>query len=200
MTYRFRWVLWPILVIGAVLVIAPFAMSLPSKASAGQKLLNDFHPIMQPAAVRTTVAYDKVFQDLRPVALGATAASPEIPGLFSTLASSLHVSQTELVAFLRADFPAMAKMLQTFPQLVPVFKKVPPGLNWYAPIVNTMQANVSNYAKVDSLPNFNLFTSFFVVPGGLLVIFGALGIFAAYRPRRSRAAQVVPVSSVEKAA
>lgn len=200
MTRKFRWVLWPILVIGVALVVAPFAISLPSKASAGQKLLNDFHPIMQPAAVRKTVNYEKVFEQLRPVVIGARAASTEIPHLFSALGSSLHMSQIQLVQFLRADFPAMARVLQTFPQLGPVFKRVPPGLDWYAPIVSTMQANVSNYAKVDSLPNFNLFTWFFVVPGGLLIIFGAIGVFGSYRPRRSRTADLLPVSSAERAA
>jgi len=34
----------------------------------------------------------------------------------------------------------------------------------YKPLVDTMQANVSNYQQVDSLPNFRLFTWFFEVP------------------------------------
>jgi hypothetical protein len=59
MAQRFRWTFVPVLVIGLALIVAPFAMSLPSKASAGQKLLDNFHPIMQPAAVRKTLAYDK---------------------------------------------------------------------------------------------------------------------------------------------
>ena len=51
-----------------------------------------------------------------------------------------------------------------------------------------MQAQVSNYQKVDSLPNFNLFTWFFIVPGILLVAIGGLGLFEVYRPRRALAA------------
>jgi len=43
-----RKVLWPVLVIGILLIVMPFAISLPSKASAGQTMLNEFHPIMQP--------------------------------------------------------------------------------------------------------------------------------------------------------
>ena len=41
-----RKVLWPILVVGLALIIVPFAMSMPSKTAAGQRMLNDFHPLM----------------------------------------------------------------------------------------------------------------------------------------------------------
>jgi len=47
----------------------------------------------------------------------------------------------------------------------------------------TMKANVDNYAQVDSLPNFNLFTWFFVVPGVLLVILSLLGLGVFSRKR-----------------
>jgi hypothetical protein len=70
--------------------------------------------------------------------------------------------------FLSTSFPAFAQLLEKFPQLVPVFKNIRPGLAWYKPIVETVHAQVSNYAKVDSLPNSNLFTWFFMVPGILL--------------------------------
>lgn len=200
MAKSFRWTLWPILVIGAALIVAPFAMSLPSKAGAGQKLLDNFHPIMQPAAVRTTVAYDKVFQQLRQVAVTGVSAAGEAPALFSTLASSLHVTEPQLAALLNAQFPAVAKLLSGLPSLVPVFKKVPPGLSWYAPIVGTMQGNVQNYSQVDSLPNFNLLTWFFVVPGALLVVFAGLGAWSAYRPRREGAADLAVVRGSSRAA
>jgi hypothetical protein len=35
---------------------------------------------------------------------------------------------------------------------------------------------VNNYAQVDSLPNFNLFTWFFEVPGVLIAILALLGL------------------------
>lgn len=198
--FRFRWVLWPILVIGIALVVAPLALSMPSKTSAGQKMLDDFHSIMQPAAVRKTVAYDKVFVDLRQVAVTGVTAAAEAPALFSTLASSLHVTETQLAAMLSDEFPAMAKLLGALPALVPVFSKVPPGLNWYAPIVKTMQDNVQHYAKVDSLPNFNLFTWFFVAPGAILVLCAALGVWGAYRPRRRVISRLSVTSTETRAA
>lgn len=39
-----------------------------------------------------------------------------------------------------------------------------------------MQANVTNYQQIDSLPNFRLFTWFFEIPGITLVIFSLLGL------------------------
>ncbi|HVA09322.1 MAG TPA: hypothetical protein VNG12_21530 [Acidimicrobiales bacterium] len=192
MTRKVRWALWPVLVIGLAMIVAPLAISLPSKASAGQQMLNGFHPLMQPAAVATTVKYyDQTFTALGPVATGGVVASSEIPTLFSGLAGALHMTQPQLASFLSANYPALAQLLQKFPQLVPVFKNVPPGLAWYKPLVDTMQAQVSNYQKVDSLPNFNLFTWFFMVPGILLVMLSGFGLFQL-RPRRSLAVVETP--------
>jgi hypothetical protein len=40
-----------------------------------------------------------------------------------------------------------------------------------------MQGNVDNYRQVNSLPDFRLFTVFFVVPGALLVLLAGYGLF-----------------------
>ena len=167
---------WPILIIGVILVVAPFAISLPSKASAGQAMLDNFHPIMQPASVEQTGSYLQTFDALRPVATGGITAASEIPQLVSGLASGLHMSQAQVEQFLSSKYPAFAQLLSAFPKLVPVFTNVGPGLDHFNPLVTTMQANVNNYAQVDSLPNFRLFTWFFEVPGVLLVIFSVLGL------------------------
>ena len=185
LTRKLRWAVWPVLAIGVALIVAPLALSMPSKASAGQKMLDGFHPLMQPAAVQTTVDYyNKTFTALGPVATGGVAASAEIPNLFAGLAGALHMTQPQLAQFLGANYPAMAQMLQQFPQLVPVFNNVPPGLAWYKPLVNTMNAQVNNYAKVDSLPNFNLFAWFFIAPGILLVLLAGFALVLLYRPQR----------------
>ena len=175
---------WPLLVIGVLLIVAPFAISLPSKASAGQTMLNNFHPIMQPATVKQTVSlYENTFLKLKPVATGGIAAAGEEPALLTGLSQGLHLTPTQLEQFLGSKYPAFAALLESFPQLVPVFQQVGPGLADYKPLVDTMQANVTNYQKVDSLPSFNLFTWFFVVPGALIVIFSLLGLFAGTRRR-----------------
>lgn len=150
-----RKVLWPVLVIGLALVVVPFAIGLPSKAAAGQRMLNDFHPLMQAASVQKTAAYyNNVFTPLGAVAtqFGQAATNPQM--------------QTKLEPLMPMLRPVM-----------PVFAKVPAGLAWYRPLVTTMQGNVNDYASVDSLPNFNLFTWFFAVPGVLLMLLAGWGLW-----------------------
>jgi hypothetical protein len=174
----------PILVIGIALIVLPFAISLPSKASAGQTMMDNFHPIMQPASVAKTVNYyNQTFTPLRPVAIGGVAAAAEVPQLVAALSKQLHMTPAQLQQFLGKDFPAIAGLLGNLPRLTPVFTNVPPGLDHYQPLVKTMQTNVSNYAKINSLPNFRLFTWFFVVPGVLLVLLAGWPLIAQRRGR-----------------
>jgi hypothetical protein len=179
--------LWPILVIGVVLIVMPFAISLPSRASHGQTMIDQFHPIMQPASVRTTVDYyNKTFVPLRAVAVGGTDAAAELPGMMGALSKALHMTPTQLQAFFGKNFPAMGALLGNLPKLVPIFTNVPPGLAHYKPLVATMNANVDNYANISSLPNFRLFTWFFVIPGVLLVVLAGWPLLAAGRRRTVR--------------
>ena len=182
---------WPVLIIGVVLIVAPFAISLPSKASAGQTMLNDFHPIMQPASVRATANYYYyTFTKLRPVAVGGVQAAAEAPEMIAALATQLHMTPAQVQQFMGTGFPALGGLISSFPQLVPVFQNVPPGLDHYKPLVDTMQANVSNYRQIDSLPNFNLFMWFFVIPGILLVLLGGLPLLLSLRRRPVVGAEV----------
>jgi hypothetical protein len=191
-----RKVLWPVLVIGILMIVMPFAISLPSKASAGQTMLNEFHPIMQPAAVRTAAKYYyQTFVPLGPVANGGVLAAPEIPKFVATLATELHMTPAQVQLFMGTDFPAMAKLLESFPQLLPIFANVPPGLAAYKPLLTAMQDNVHNYAQIDSLPSFNLFTWFFVIPGALIVLLAAYGLGAGKVFRRRRAGSRVSVET-----
>jgi hypothetical protein len=188
-TSKTRFFHWPVLVIGVLLIVMPFAISLPSKASAGQKMLNAFHPLMQPAHIRTTVSYyNKTFVPLGAVAVGGVAAASETPQLIGALGKSLHMTPVQVEKFLGTTFPAYGQLLASFPKLVPVFKNVAPGLAFYKALVQTMQAQESNYKSVDSLPNFNLFTWFFVIPGVLLVLFGGLPLLLLGRRRQQRPA------------
>jgi hypothetical protein len=199
MAHKTRWILWPILAIGIALVVAPLAISLPSKAAAGQRMLDAFHPIMQPAAVQKTVAYQKVFADIGPVATAALAGAPEVPKLFSELATETHMTPAQLAAFLNTNVPVLAQLLSGLPPLSPVFQQVNPGLTWYKPIVSTMQANVADYAKVDGLPDMNLFVWFFAGPGALLVLLSGWGLVGSYR-RRAVAAVVSAPAPTRRAA
>lgn len=190
-----RMSLWSVLVIGALFIVMPFAISLPSKASAGQNMLNGFHPLMQPVAVKTAANY--YYQDFVPlgsVATGGVQAATESPQLMTALVAQLHMTPVQLQQFMGQNFPALTQLLGSFPQMVPIFEKVPPGLALFKPLIQTMQAQVNNYAKVDSLPNFNLFTWFFVLPGVLLVLLSAMGLFFGRREDQFSSTSSAPPS------
>jgi len=204
-----RKLLWAVLVIGLALVIAPFALSLPTKSAAGQRMLNGFQPIMQPDQVKTTARYyDQVFVPLGKVTpmlsaknlatfrgymLGFGAVQGDTAKLVPMLARALHMTPAHVQTMMAAQLPAMAAMLQNLPamqrdfngligtmqQNIPIFQQVPAGLAHYEPLVTTMQANVDNFRRVNSLPDFRLFTFFFVVPGALLTLLAAYGLFGA---------------------
>ncbi len=79
------------------------------------------------------------------------------------------------------NLPAMQRdfggLLGTMQGNVDIFRQVPAGLKHYQPLVTTVQANVNNFQQVNSLPDFRLFTFFFIVPGALLVLLAGGGLF-----------------------
>jgi hypothetical protein len=206
-----RWVLWPILVLGIVLIVVPLVISMPGKASDGQEMLDEFRPIMSPSTVELTADYyDNVFTKLRPIALalneetvakfnqygqGIVAVQKESATLTPTLAQATGQTPEQVQQFLGQQFPAMSQLFASLPQLsqdfggllalmgpnVPVFERVPPGLDHYEPLVRTMESQVSNYESVDSLPPFALMAWAFVAIGIFLVVFSAIGLFTGRR-------------------
>jgi hypothetical protein len=209
-----RKLLWAVLVIGLALVIAPFALGLPGKSAAGQRMLNSFHPIMQPDQVRITADYyDHVFVPLGKVTpmmsaqnlakfqaymKGFTGMQNDATKLVPLLAQTLHMSPAQVQKLMAAQLPSMAAMLQNLPaiqrdfgwllgtmqQNVGIFSRVPAGLAHYKPLVRTMEANIDNYRQVNSLPDFRLFTVSFVVPGALLILLAGYGLFGNPFARR----------------
>ncbi len=186
-----RKVLWAVLVIGAALVIAPFALSLPSKANAGEHMLGSFQPIMQPDQVKTTAYYyNDVFTPLGQVVPAMSAKNVAKFQQYVAGLKSVRLTPADMAKLqqqfpqLAAMFAGMPVMLKDFDSLVTlmqrnekIFAQVPAGLVHYKPLVTTMQANVSDYKQVNSLPSFRLFTWFFVIPGTLLVLLASFGLF-----------------------
>jgi hypothetical protein len=205
-----RKLLWAVLVIGLGLVITPLAMSLPSKANAGERMLNGFQPIMQPSQVQTTAHfYNDVFVPLGQVTpmmsaqnlakfqaylKGFGGMQSDAAKLVPLLAQGLHMTPAQVQARMAKQLPAMAAMLRNLPamqrdfggllgtmqQNVGIFSQVPAGLNHYKPLVTTMQANVDNYKQVNSLPSFRLFAWFFIVPGALLILLAGYSLFGGW--------------------
>lgn len=217
-----RKLLWAVLAIGLVLVVAPFALSLPGKASAGERMLNTFQPIMQPDQVNTTAMYyNDVFVPLGKVTpmlsaqnvakfqtylKGFGGVQSDAQKLVPMLAQALHMTPAQVQVLMSKQLPAMAALLQNLPtmqrdfggliatmqQNVKIFSQVPAGLTHYKPLVTTMQANVDNYKQVNSLPSFRLFAWFFVVPGVLLILLAGFGLFAEGTTVRGRSHHARP--------
>ena len=202
-----RKLLWAVFAIGLVLVIAPFALMLPTKASAGEDMLNQFQPIMQPDQVATTAMYyNDVFVPLGQVTpmmsaknlakfqaymKGFEGMQADSAKLVPLLAQALHMTPAQVQRMMAQDLPSMAAMLRSMPQMQRdfggllttmqknegIFAQVPAGLAHYQPLVSTMQANVDNYKNVNSLPSFRLFAWFFVIPGVLLIAISGYGLW-----------------------
>lgn len=203
-----RKVLWGVLVIGVALLIAPFALSMPSKTAAGERMMSDFQPIMQPGQVKTTAYYyNSVFTPLGRVVPAMSAQNVAkferyVAGLRSARITPAQMQQ------LQAQFPQIAQMfrgmpvmLSDFQQLIGmmkanerIFAQVPGGLRHYKPLVTAMQGNVNDFKQVNSLPSFRLFTWFFVVPGALLVLLASVGLWwPTLEPRPRHTARPTPV-------
>jgi hypothetical protein len=204
-----RKLLWAVFAIGLALVIAPLALGLPGKAAAGQRMLNGFQPIMQPTQVAmTTRYYNDVFVPLGTVTpvmsaqnlanfqaylKGFGGMQTDAAKLVPLLGQAMHKTPAQVQTLMATQLPAMAAMLQNLPTMqrdfggllgtmqanVGIFSQVPAGLAHYEPLVTTMQANVDNYKQVNSLPDFRLFTVFFVVPGALLILLAGYGLFGS---------------------
>lgn len=204
-----RKLLGAVFAIGLALVIAPFALGLPGKAAAGERMMTGFQPIMQPDQVATTARYyDDVFVPLGTVTpmmsaqnlakfqaylKGFGGMQTDAAKLVPLLAQAMHMTPAQVQTLMATQLPSMAATLQNLPamqrdfnallgtmqQNVDIFSQVPAGLAHYEPLVTTMQANVDDYERVSSLPDFRLFTVFFVVPGVLLVLIAGYGLFGA---------------------
>jgi len=206
-----RKVLWPVLVIGALLIVLPFAFHMPSRTAAGARMMSDFQPIMQADQVKQTADYYyNVFVPLGKVApainkqtvakfngyvKGFGGVQTDAQKLVPALAQAMHMTPAQVQAFMGKQLPAMSAMIANLPTMqkdftqfiammganTAVFGQVNAGLAHYKPLVDTMQGNVSDFQSVNSLPSFRLFTWFFVIPGLLLVLLAGFGLFYEHR-------------------
>ena len=206
-----RKVLWPVLVIGALLIVLPFAFHMPSRTAAGARMMSDFQPIMQADQVaKTAYYYDKVFVPLGKVAptinpqtvakfnayvKGFGGVQTDAQKLVPALAQAMQMTPAQVQAFMGKQLPSMAAMIANLPTMqkdftqfigmmqanTGIFSQVNGGLAHYKPLVDTMQGNVTDFQSVNSLPSFRLFTWFFVIPGLLLFLLAGFGLFYEHR-------------------
>jgi hypothetical protein len=163
---------WGVLVIGVALIVAPLAMGLPGKSAAGERMINDFQPIMAPDQVQKTADYYyNVFVPLgqiTPMYTDANAAK------FQNYLAGMQAAGLQIPPAAAKDF---SQLVGTMKAAVPIASQVPAGLSHYEPLVVAMQGNVNNFDQLSSLPRFTLFTWFFVVPGALLVLLSGIGLY-----------------------
>jgi hypothetical protein len=206
-----RKAMWAVFVIGAILVVAPFAIGLPGKSADGEKMIDAFAPIMEESNVQKTADYYyDVFVPLGGVVpamtqenidkfnaylAGFDGLGADAQQLVPNMAAATGMTEEQVQQYLATEFPAMMQTMQGLPQMqqdftgllglmdqnVGIFEQVPGGLAHYKPLVTTMQEQRTNYDSVASLPDFRLFTWMFVVPGALLMVLALFGLFFGRR-------------------
>ena len=128
-----RKVLWPVLVIGALLIILPFAFHMPSRTAAGARMMSDFQPIMQADQVKQTADYYyNVFVPLGKVAPAINAQTvakfngyvkgfggvqTDAQKLVPALAQAMHMTPAQVQAFMGKQLPAMSAMIANLPTM-----------------------------------------------------------------------------------
>jgi hypothetical protein len=197
---------WAVLAIGVFGVIAPFALGLPGKVSAGEDMMQAFEPIMEEENVKTTSDYYyNVFVPLGDVApamsqenidtfnaylAGFGALGEDAANMIPVLADALGMTEEQVQGFMAEQFPAMMQTLQALPQMeedfgnllglmdanVAIFEQVPGGLEHYEPLEVTMEQQYENYADAASMPDFRAFTWVFLIPGIALVAISLIAL------------------------
>ena len=165
---------WGVLAIGIALIAAPLAFGLPGRSAAGTRMMNDFRPLMGHVQVQQTASYYyDVFVPLGKITPMFTQQNADT---FQGYLNGLQSSGVALPPAAKGDF---ARLLGTMQAAVPIAARVPAGLQHYQPLVTAMEGNVDDFAQLDGLPSFQLFTWFFVVPGILLVLLAGGGLWNA---------------------
>ncbi len=168
-----RIALGAMVVIGAFLIVFPLATNLPGKSSATGEMMTAFRPQMATTALAQGVTDGQVM-----AAMGQQLNTQMLPAL----AAQLHMTPAQLSAFLASNYPAVGKGLAEFGTILPFFG----NLN------ATMQAQQSNFQLADQIPTGFMpptsMTWLFVVPGGVLALFGLFGLALPRSGRRFIAA------------
>jgi hypothetical protein len=155
-------------VIGAFLVVLPLATNLPAKSSATGDMMAAFRPSMTSTSLAQSATDQRTMS-----AMGQQVTTAMLPAL----AAQLHMTPAQLTAYMAANDPAVANGLAQFGTIMPFFSN----------LEATMQAQQSNFQQADQIPTGFLapttMTWLFIVPGGVLLVFGLFGLV---RPRVAR--------------
>ncbi len=150
---------WPIVTaaLGAVLLIATFALSLPQKAADADELNENLTPI-----------YTQELIDGATASLGVVAAMGEQmqTSMLPDLAAQMGMSQDELNAFMGQNFPATAAAMQSMPD----------AMGRFTAFVGVFEANLDNYETIQPV-SFSPIIWMMVAGGVILVLVGGALVF-----------------------
>jgi hypothetical protein len=151
--------------VGLALIAVPFATSMWDRAPKGAAMITAFAPHMQSAKV---AAYQR---DLAQLNGGITQASTKgaavlYPRLKPAAARKQFAKDGPMLASFQATWPKTYRSLSS--------------------VVNPIAANQHGYEAIAALPRFGLFPWFFVIPGAVLVLLGAIALAfpGVWRPAR----------------
>jgi hypothetical protein len=203
--------LWAVLVIGAALIVAPLSTGMFSKATAGQRMMKAFEPVMSDASVTTT---EKDFRVVSGMATSmAPAMSPDRVARFDRYLQNMDPTIAESQAFIQGvatqlgtdpvtlsdtlgtDYPHLALMLAVMPQMrldmagmvglmkenAAGFTAMPVTMSRFAGLIQTMRGQVTNFRKANALPPMGLLPWFLLVPGVLLALIAGGLLVLEYR-------------------
>lgn len=146
------------LVLGALLVAVPLALSLPTKASAADLMNEHLKPVY------TQQMLDGAKQSLGTVgAMGTQMQNEMLPAL----AQQLGMDQTQLQGFLGQNLPAIAAGMQGMPE----------AMGRFTDMVSTFDAHLSDYDTLKPV-SFSAIVRIMIVGGIVALLGGAWGLIA----------------------
>jgi hypothetical protein len=144
--------------LGAALIIMPFAFSMFSRAPKGAAMLNEFRPFM------TTSRLNGFQEDIRQINAGVQESDN---GVAKFLAASAGPGTV------RTRFDAS---YPTFAQFSGQWGAIDTHMT---DLLDKVQGNLHNYQAVAALPSFTLFPLFFVIPGALVLLLVGVSLLRA---------------------
>ena len=149
------------IIVGLLLLLAPIALSLPSKAVNADQLNTNLKPVYTQALVTNATGALATIG-----AMGTEMQTKMLPAL----ATQLKMTPQQLQTFLGSNFPATAQALQTMPASMERFN----GL------VKVFDKNLANYNTIKPVGLARLILTL-MVAGALVTVFGALTVFQRRR-------------------
>ena len=161
------------IVLGAMLVAVPFALSLPTKAADADQMNANLQPVYTQALITQANAA---------VTTVGTMGTEMSGTMLPALAEKLGMTEEQLQAFLGENFPATATALQNMPASMERFQ----GL------VGTFEANLDNYDTMKSV-SFEPIIWTVIVGGAVMLVMGIWAFAVGHRPEETVIEEAKPV-------